>query len=79
MRNKADLYKLSKPHNVQTAFDHKTEFKVLIGTYEKNRMITIEAYTLSIAIADANNICRKDEDLLQISKDGKILWEHPHA
>jgi hypothetical protein len=77
MKNKADLYKLSKPHNVQTAFDEKTIFRVLIGTYEKNRAITIEAYNLNLALADANNLCRRDEEVLEVTKDGKILWKFP--
>lgn len=76
MKDKSKLYKLSRPHNVQTAFDHKMEFRALVGTYEKNRMITIEAYNLSIAMADANNLCRGNETVLEITKDGKILWEH---
>ena len=79
MKNKADLYKQSKPHNTQTAFDYKTEFRILIGTYEKNRFITIEAYNLNLAVADANNLCRRDEEVLEITKDGRILWKHPYV
>ena len=76
MKNKADLYKQSKPHNVQTAFDNKVTFKVIIGTWMKNRAIIIEAYGLNIAIADATNLCRKDEKVLEITKDGQLLWKH---
>jgi hypothetical protein len=79
MRNKAELYKLSRPHNTQTSFDYKTEFRVLLGTYEKSRPITIEAYNLNLAIADATNLCEKDEEVLEISKDGRILWKHPSS
>lgn len=75
MKNKADLYKLSKPHDTQTSFTNKVVFRALVGSYKKNRSISVEAYNLHLAIADANNLCERDEEVLEISKDGKIFWK----
>jgi hypothetical protein len=72
MKNKANLYKISSPHQSQTFFDNKVEFRALIGTYENNCTITVEAYNLKLALQEA---CKNDQLVLQIMKDGKIIWK----
>jgi hypothetical protein len=76
MKNKADLYKLSSPHNTQIFFDNKVEFRALIGTYENNHTITVEAYNLKLALQEAWTHCRNYELVLQIMRNGKIIWNN---
>jgi hypothetical protein len=78
MKNKSDLYKQSNPHSVSTNFDRKTEFRVLIGTYEQNYIVTVEAYNLKLALQEAWNYCKDYQLVLQVTREGKIIWRNEH-
>lgn len=78
MKNKADLYKLSSPNRVQTKFTERVQFMALIGTYERSRTIIIEAFNVHDAITEASQFCKSTESVIQIIRDGTILWKHKY-
>jgi hypothetical protein len=79
MKNKADLYKLSSPHSNQIFFGNKVEFRALIGTYENNYTVTVEAYNLKLALQEAWTHCKNYELVLQIMRDGKTIWKNEYT
>jgi hypothetical protein len=74
MRDKSKLYKLSNPHDIQINYDSKVPFRVMIGTYKKGRIINVETYNLKFALKEACTYCKDDELVLQVLRDGKIIW-----
>ncbi len=78
MKNKADLYKLQKPGEYLHKERKIINFRALVGTYEKNRAITVNAYTIHHAIQEADNYCRSDEIVMEISRDDVVLWKHKY-
>jgi hypothetical protein len=76
LRNKANLYKLSKPNDIQINFDTKVPFRIVIGTFESNRIVNVEAYNMKQAINEALTYCKDFELVLEVIKDGQILWKY---
>ncbi len=78
MKNKADLYKIQNPHDWSKDSPDKITFKVIIGTYERGRTIAISANSAHEAINIAKEHCKSYEEVIQVSRDGVILWRHEY-
>jgi hypothetical protein len=68
--SKADLYKLSNPHN------NPMGFKAIIGTYEKNRQIILKASSITKAFLEAEKECLDNEEVLQLIKGNMVVWKN---
>ena len=76
MKDKAALYKQQNPHKFIHSHYNKATFKVLIGTYESSKMIEVRANNLTIARSKAEQQCKSNEEVIQVSIDNKIIWKH---
>jgi hypothetical protein len=72
--DKSRLYQRSDPHR-EPGNLHKHNFEVHLGSPGQVRIRTITATSVSKALNVAASLCRVNERVAEVHRDGKKIWD----